>query len=229
MSEIDQAEFVLTHAHSEPLAGEAAAAEKAARGAESMKAHILACIKAAKDYGMTPDEYSAKTGSLINTVRRRITDLWKEGHVRHHPESVHRDNADGNACVVWVAGYDPDGAIHQQQPRVNNRRLQELEAENARLAAVCQLAYEQLGWIKDYTKASDSMRVALIELGKAADSTALHELLAPTIEAMRVAELWCDSMWSKLPHVERTQINMGPVESLRKQLARLRGVVERKG
>ena len=108
---MDLFEFAESHQHRDAHRGEAAACDKAMRGASNMKARILACIVGAGEHGLTPDEYSVNTDALINTVRRRITDLWKDGLVRHHPEGLHRINDAENECIVWVAGRDPNGTM----------------------------------------------------------------------------------------------------------------------
>lgn len=75
-----------------------------------------------------------------------------------------------------------------------------LRAENARLAAVCRLGYETFEWLLPHCDVGkDRMQVALIELNKASDSTALRELMAPTIELI---ERWpcpeCDGTGTKV-------------------------------
>ena len=74
---------------------------------KSMKADIFRRLGEAGRAGMTPDEYCDLIGGLINTVRRRFTDLWKEGVIRHHPDGTTRPNRNKNECVVWVLGRDP--------------------------------------------------------------------------------------------------------------------------
>ena len=74
-----------------------------------MKLQILGELERAGQLaGLTPDEFAEMHGKLINTVRRRFTDLWKEGKIRHHPKSLTRKNKAGNSCVTWVIGHDPD-------------------------------------------------------------------------------------------------------------------------
>lgn len=97
---------IRTHTHTDGLPTEEAAARRAARGSRSMKAQILDEMELL-GY-MTPDLFVEYHGGLINTVRRRFTDLWKEGKIRHHPTGLTRKNAAGNDCIYWVMGTDPD-------------------------------------------------------------------------------------------------------------------------
>jgi hypothetical protein len=97
-----------SHTHSNGWASEVEAFEKALKSANSIKLQILEELdRAGALKGLTPDEFVEMHGGLINTVRRRFTDLWKEGKIRHHPQSLTRKNSSGNACVAWVLGYDP--------------------------------------------------------------------------------------------------------------------------
>lgn len=79
-----------------------------------MKEQILAALEAQGAAGLTPDEYADRTQGLINTVRRRFTDLWKEGKIK--PTEQERSNAAGNATTVWSLGFDPEGAIDYARP-----------------------------------------------------------------------------------------------------------------
>ena len=97
---------IRTHTHADGLPTEEDAAKKAARGSASLKAQILEEIEF--QGFMTPDLFVEYHGGLINTVRRRFTDLWKEGKIRHHPMKVTRKNAAGNECVYWIPGADPE-------------------------------------------------------------------------------------------------------------------------
>jgi len=63
-------------------------------------------LEAAVESGLTPDEFVLKHGGLINTIRRRFTDLWKEGKIKHHPTLLTRKNLAGNDCITWVLGKD---------------------------------------------------------------------------------------------------------------------------
>lgn len=95
------------HVHADGHMTELLAFEKAKKGSLSIRQKILSEIEQAGDLGLTPDEFVEMNGGLINTVRRRFTDLWKDGQIRHHPLSLTRKNTAGNACVTWVMGRDP--------------------------------------------------------------------------------------------------------------------------
>ena len=98
-----------SHTHSNGWASELEAYGKAAKSASSVKLQILAELERCGQLtGLTPDEFVEMHGGLINTVRRRFTDLWKEGKIRHHPQSLTRKNSAGNQCVAWVLGNDPE-------------------------------------------------------------------------------------------------------------------------
>jgi len=98
---------VRTHTHSLGHMTEVLAFEKADKNSRSIKRKILEELEQAGEIGLTPDEFVEMHGGLINTIRRRFTDLWKAGQIRHHPEGKTRKNAAGNACVTWVLGLDP--------------------------------------------------------------------------------------------------------------------------
>jgi len=95
-----------THVHSDGLSTEIAAFAKASRKSNSIKLKILVKLKEAAEMGLTPDEFVFRHGGLINTIRRRFTDLWKEGKIKHHPNLLARKNGAGNDCVTWVLGRD---------------------------------------------------------------------------------------------------------------------------
>lgn len=101
--------------HTDGLATERQALERVEPHLSSMRARILAAISAAGERGLLPDEWAAENRALINTARRRFTDLWKDGMIRHHPAKIERPNAAGNPCVVWVAGADPQGTRTREQ------------------------------------------------------------------------------------------------------------------
>lgn len=103
-------EELKTHIHSRGLMTEVLAFERAAAVSKTMKSRILEDLKRSGDAGLTPDEWAEANGALINTVRRRFTDLWKAGQIRHHPGDLTRKNSSGNACVAWVLGADPRSA-----------------------------------------------------------------------------------------------------------------------
>tara|TARA_R110000803_G_scaffold33627_13_gene73579 strand:+ start:1567 stop:2007 length:441 start_codon:yes stop_codon:yes gene_type:complete len=119
--------FTRTHTHTEPHATETLAAVKAERSALPIKKHILHRLKEQPE-GLTPDEFCDEINGLINTVRRRFTDLWKEGVIRHHPENRTRINDSKNECVVWVIGEDP---------RRKPSRHQQMQNEIIRLRHIC--------------------------------------------------------------------------------------------
>jgi hypothetical protein len=79
---------------------------KASKRMDSTKLKIIFEIGCAGANGLTPDEFVENHGGLINTVRRRFTDLWKEGKIQHHPILLERKNRAGNNCVTWVIGKD---------------------------------------------------------------------------------------------------------------------------
>jgi hypothetical protein len=93
--------------HSHGLSTEEAALSKVAPTLAAMKAKIYGDLLMEGERGLTPDEFSDRHGKLINTVRRRFTDMWKDGLIRHHPDLNTRPNRAGNECVVWVIGKDP--------------------------------------------------------------------------------------------------------------------------
>jgi hypothetical protein len=97
-----------THVHKNGLSTEIAALTKASRKVDSIKSKILVELEKAAETGLTPDEFVFKHGGLINTIRRRFTDLWKEGKIKHHPSLLTRKNSAGNDCVTWVLGRDMD-------------------------------------------------------------------------------------------------------------------------
>ena len=97
-----------THVHSNGLPTEIAAFTKASYKINSIKLQILETLKEAAEMGLTPDDFVLKHGGLINTIRRRFTDLWKEGKIKHHPNLLTRKNFAGNDCVTWVLGRDID-------------------------------------------------------------------------------------------------------------------------
>ena len=104
-----------THTHSNGLMTEVLAFERANKVSKSIKVKILEELQQVGELGLTPDEFVEMHGGLINTIRRRFTDLWKAGQIRHHPEGLTRKNLSGNACVTWVLGVDP--AALQKSPQ----------------------------------------------------------------------------------------------------------------
>lgn len=99
----------MAHSHAGGHSTAVTAFSKIAAGVPALKLRILADIDEAGEDGITPDEWCDRNGALINTVRRRFTDLWKDGLIRHHPAGLTAKNSAGNECVRWVAGCDPAG------------------------------------------------------------------------------------------------------------------------
>jgi hypothetical protein len=107
-----------THTHTNGWTTEIEAFTKALKSANSIKLKILEEIhRAGNVRGLTPDEFVEMHGGLINTIRRRFTDLWKEGMICHHPEAVTRENSAGNKCVSWVLGNDPTSTFQKRTKR----------------------------------------------------------------------------------------------------------------
>ena len=92
------------NSHTRGQSNEIAAFNKAKPSSASTKQKILTEIASCSMYGVTPDEFIELNGGLINTVRRRFTDLWKEGKIKKN--GLSRDNAAGNATSAWVLGRD---------------------------------------------------------------------------------------------------------------------------
>lgn len=118
--------FVQSHTHSHGFSTEKSAALKAEIKALSTKDRIVKRLSE-KPEGLTPDEFCKEVNGLINTIRRRFTDLWKEGKIRHHPESMTRLNDSKNECVVWILGKDPN---------LKMSRFEKMSAEITRLQAL---------------------------------------------------------------------------------------------
>ena len=112
---------------------EFAALAKVSPGLKAMKAGIFYAVMKAGSKGLTPDEFCKSEGLLINTVRRRFTDMWKEGIIRHHPLGLNRPNAAGNDCVAWVIGRDPKANQGESELVRLRLRVAELEKEVALL------------------------------------------------------------------------------------------------
>ena len=104
-----------THVHGNGLPTEVAAFNKASIRSASIKFQILVDLRNAGESGLTPDEFVLMHGGLINTIRRRFTDLWKEGKIRHHPTLLSRKNLAGNDCVSWVIGTDVDLPVKKEK------------------------------------------------------------------------------------------------------------------
>jgi hypothetical protein len=96
--------------HNDGLKTELSALAKVTPHLSSIRNRIVADIQAAGTEGLTPDEWSERNHALINTVRRRFTDLWKDGFIQHHPLEFTRKNSAKHDCVIWVSGCDPHRA-----------------------------------------------------------------------------------------------------------------------
>lgn len=123
--------------HEQPRPAELAAAEKVGAHVETLKGQILWRVTNCGDAGLIPDEVPG----LINTVRRRFTDLWKEGKIR--PTDRTRENRHGNPETVWILGRDPklDAQARYGEPGYRTsyqrlaKRVEELEDKIADLNA----------------------------------------------------------------------------------------------
>ncbi len=113
-------ELALTHASARPA--EVAAAHAIAPHLAKLKEQIFSMVASSGDSGLTPDEFQRATGALINTVRRRFTDLWKEGRLR--PTDRTRPNARGHMETVWVVGRDEGGIASRETASQKIKRLQ---------------------------------------------------------------------------------------------------------
>ncbi len=123
--------FTKKHTHSKGLASERKAADKAKYTVGSIKYNVLTTLEKAGDYGCTPDEFNDTSGGLINTTRRRFTDLWKDGRIKHHPGDIFRINKAGNDCVVWVLGEDKNKKLSRYAlMQLEIKRLKKLLRKN---------------------------------------------------------------------------------------------------
>lgn len=119
------------HTHRSARVGEVQALGKASKQAPALWRRIVDAIGASGVDGLTPDEFVATCALpgetlLINTVRRRFTDLWKGGQIRHHIEGLHRANAAGNLCEAWQLGADPHGSASARKPRPSPLSLEQI-------------------------------------------------------------------------------------------------------
>jgi hypothetical protein len=105
--------YEITHTHQNGLLTEVLSFKKASRHSNGIKKKILADLEAAGADGLTPDEFLLIHGGIINTIRRRFTDLWKEGKIQHHPTLLARKNPAGNECVAWVIGKDTNFSLRR--------------------------------------------------------------------------------------------------------------------
>lgn len=114
-------------ARSDPRPAEAAALDRIAPHLKAMKKDIMCNAIVAGDRGLIPDEFLG----LINTVRRRFTELWKEGQLK--PTNRTRLNRRGNQEMVWVVGRDEAG----MKPReTKSATIAQLRAEIDRLRSI---------------------------------------------------------------------------------------------
>ncbi len=90
--------------HAAPRAAELEAAEKVAPHLKKMKLAIFTAVVMRGQHGLTPDEFQVRSNLIINTIRRRFTDMWVEGIIK--PTETTRPNARGNQETVWVVGRD---------------------------------------------------------------------------------------------------------------------------
>ena len=123
----------LLHVHNPGKDTEHLAFEKVEPHLKKMKRSIYLAVLSSGENGLIPDEYPG----LINTVRRRFTDLWKEGMIR--PTERTRANSNGNQCSIWITGSDP--LVKKTESNIEKiKRLEErvafLEGENARLGGL---------------------------------------------------------------------------------------------
>lgn len=125
----------LAATHASPRRAELAAAASVAPHLTHMKADIVSAITAAGEKGLTPDDFQLATGKIINTIRRRFTDLWKEGHIR--PTNRTRPNARGFEETVWALGRDttvqPSRETASQKIARLQRHIRLLVVEGQRL------------------------------------------------------------------------------------------------
>lgn len=78
-----------------------AAAEAMAPRVETLKAQVLEVLRAHPE-GMTADEIAAAMGESILTIRPRVAELRRLGHVE--PTEWRRANASGRTAIVWRIG-----------------------------------------------------------------------------------------------------------------------------
>ena len=120
--------------HGDPRATEVEALARVAPHLKSTKHDILEALQIRGELGLTPEEYQAVTGRVLNTVRRRFTDLWKEGKIRHSAKA--RKNELGNRSTVWVMGRDPQLEQSRAQAMAKVRAERDaLREENLTLRA----------------------------------------------------------------------------------------------
>lgn len=108
--------------HAQPRRTETEALAAVAPHLKKMKGDIWAKCSHRGDFGLTPDEYVEETGALINTVRRRFTDLWKEGIIK--PTDRTRCNYRGRNETVWMVGRDEKMVVSETK----DAKIKRLEA-----------------------------------------------------------------------------------------------------
>lgn len=96
--------------HADPRQSELFAAKKVKPHVETLKAKILRLMAESGQAGLIPDEVDG----LINTIRRRFTELWKDGFIK--PTDRMRANTRGNPETVWVLGRDPVLRVTRGKP-----------------------------------------------------------------------------------------------------------------
>lgn len=112
------------HVHAEPRRTEVEALAAVAPHLKRMKRDIMLAAHHYGEHGIIPDEIPG----LINTVRRRFTDLWIEGLLK--PTCRVRPNRRGKNETVWVAGKDE----HRLTPaETKDQKIKRLEARVAEL------------------------------------------------------------------------------------------------
>ena len=119
--------------HSDPKKSEVEALLKVAPHLKKMKRDIMIAAHYNGEHGIIPDEMPG----LINTIRRRFTDLWKEGFLKQTDRF--RKNKSGNSVMVWIPGRDEKAfEVKETKGQVIIRlesRVRELESELKSLQA----------------------------------------------------------------------------------------------
>ena len=113
--------------HSDAKKSEIDALLKVAPHLKKMKREIMILAHKNGERGIIPDEVPG----LINTVRRRIVDLWKEGLLKATDRM--RKNKRGNNETIWIPGRDEKTfEIKETKNQIIKRlesRVKELENE----------------------------------------------------------------------------------------------------
>lgn len=149
--------------HAYPRRAEAEALAAVTPSLKRMKAAILLAVGAAGEHGLIPDEFPG----LINTVRRRFTDLWILGLIK--PTDRMRPNKRGRNETVWVLGKDEHRLLRQREkPREKIKRL-EAELYAVRSAAANLSGYaasvrydqNQAEWVAGLLQRAEAMQKLL--------------------------------------------------------------------